>query len=685
MLKNLTIGKRLYLSTALIMLAFAGVVLVFKSTLTKTNGNYTHLLDSEVKISTLAREIAYEFEKSRKLEEAFLLERNDQTLIEHKKSIAHIAKLSEEIDALSEGMNEVKEQNSIVREMALSYDASFAYISDAWRKKGYNDKVIAGLQKKFTDIAADLMEKVKKHQIETLFISFMQIRQHEKDFYYLKEAMYKTRLDMAIVNFKYEIDNLDISKDQKAKYTNQINIYNDLIKEMVSSENAKKEEVYGKIGNQAEKIKNYIEQLYVPQVRTKILSIKRDELAYLLKGRESVLSVEEIYNLYHPEGASAEVQQGGSSGGCALFGDILEGDTSKKQEKVDKPAKKRSEMDNYEKVVDSLDLLVKAFRNLEDVMEEKHIKEIEIAVQNYKDLFSDLVKEDDMINYETNKLKEAALKFDDAVHKIVKITGESAEDKLGIIKSKAEETSNSAVLASTVVAALGFLIFFYITGTIVKPLNSAVDFAGHLASKNLNSDININTNDELAKLAGSLEVARDSLNESMKTISGKTNSLNDSSKSLSNASQNLGGAIGIVTEETNKTVKSTESMNQNLSEVDKNAGELKSNANKVLNNVRNVNENIESVTASVEEAQENISNIAAATEEMSATIDEIAESSEKNREVTRVAVNQTEEACKQVLEMTAAATEIEQIVDLIVEISDQTKNLSLNATIEAAR
>ncbi|MCH2207251.1 MAG: methyl-accepting chemotaxis protein [Lentisphaerales bacterium] len=684
MLSKFKIGHRLYFCAVLILLASMGVVLIFKKSLNSTNATYKALLGKEVKVAKQALEVSHLFERSRGHERAFLLARSENQLNLHNSTLEELLDNCHEINALAKGQQEILQENKLVIQAAKNYKKAFNAIVNSWSTKGFTDEK-NGLQKKFTGIADDLMERVRKHQVETLFIAFNKVREKEKDFYYKNEAMYKTQLDMALVEFSFEVANADLSVDDQKMYDKSHSKYKELLQALVESKDDQvRDEAYTALANYGDKIGSDIKSLYVPQVKTKILQIRNDELAYLLKGRQSDKSLDELIKAH---GISTEeidyLKQSANGGGGGLLDGLLGKVVVGEKEEVVQID--RENMDNSEKAFDSLRSLKKSFTDLDDSLSDDDITSASKAISDYKELFSQLVKEDDLIAFETEKLKFAASRFEQSVKKIVEVAGIATAQTINEIDENVNSSIQSAITFSGVTGFVVFAILFLVRSSIVSPLKSTVDFADKLATKNLDTEINVKAQDEVGVLAGSLETARATLNSSLKVISNRTVELNYSSSGLSSTSQSLQSAVNSATVEVDKTIASTEVLSDNLKQVDKETESLKKNAVKVLENVRNVSSNIESVSTAVDISQNNLSSIAAATEEMSVTIAEISESTELSRVISEKATEETVKAVSKVQNLVVAAGEIEEIVNIIAEISEQTKNLSLNATIEAAR
>lgn len=676
MLKNMKIGQRLLFVSIIIFIAFAVGIFVFKSSLENTDESYKNLMEKEILVADSARQISQLFEKCKRLEESFLRERNNKDLKQQKKSIDEIKNYLSQIE------NSSKETKTAGVKSALkSHDDSYSKIISSWKIKGYNQEDKNGLQFKFSQIANNLMEKVKKHQLENLYIKFMAVRIAEKDFYFKNEAMYKTKLDMALVNFGYEISDLSASDAVKQNYKTSLNEYKSVLQKLSEAKDDKRKGFYDSLANIGVKIESQIANLYIPQVKSLILQVRQDEKKYLLEGRKSSLSLDDILASYDkPEEKPVEENSGGGGGG------LLDGLLSEEpEEKTAEVKKERKDMDNFEKTLDSLAALEKGFKDLEDNLSEEDLNTGLKLIGEYKDLFSSLVKEDDIINSEMIALKVSSEKLSDSVTDIVEAANESLKLKKGVISKSIDSSSKTAMFSSLTAVILGILLFAGVTQSITKPIGSAVEFADSIANKQLNEQLNINSSDEIGQLAGSLNKASENLNGSFKTISDKTFMLNDSSQTLSSASKKFTESFDTVDKNAASSIESTRKMTENLELVKSHSEKLNESSAAVLDRIKRVSGNIVSVTEAVSSSETNISSISAATEEMSATIAEIAENGEKNRAVTEEAFSTTDAAYEQVTQLISAAKEIEEIVNLIVEISDQTKTLSLNATIEAAR
>ncbi len=148
--------------------------------------------------------------------------------------------------------------------------------------------------------------------------------------------------------------------------------------------------------------------------------------------------------------------------------------------------------------------------------------------------------------------------------------------------------------------------------------------------KDLTSRLEINTNDELGKIAHWINVFIEKLQSVIHEVVISSGALNTSSESLYDLSVKMSTAADNVTSRSDSVAKATEEMNMNMS----------------------------MVAASAEEASVNVS---------------------------LVATERIKKTSEQVNDFGRSAKEITEITETISEISEQTNLLALNATIEAAR
>jgi len=219
-------------------------------------------------------------------------------------------------------------------------------------------------------------------------------------------------------------------------------------------------------------------------------------------------------------------------------------------------------------------------------------------------------------------------------------TDEAMTEMVGHKKQRAKEANESIasiylharteMIALIVIAAvLGFAIGAFVTRTISRPLNRAMDIANSLAEGDLNVRVEVDSRDETGKLLASMQHMTERLRTVMTDVRSAADSLSSASEQVSATSQSLSQAA---TEQ----------------------------------------------AASVEETT-------ASVEEMSASIAQNTESAQITDGIAGKAANDAVEGGRAVREMVQAMKQIADKIGIIDDIAYQTNLLALNAAIEAAR
>ncbi len=234
------------------------------------------------------------------------------------------------------------------------------------------------------------------------------------------------------------------------------------------------------------------------------------------------------------------------------------------------------------------------------------------------------------------------------------ILPEDITQGLQAINSKLYTLIGIGVLAALL---LSLLLFWLLQRTVSKPLASAMDFAHKMAGGDITGRLEINTEDEIGKLARSLNTIGDSWKRTIIDSNNGAETLDTFSGEMNEVSRNLSSGADSTSEKSSTVASAAEEMSTNMN----------------------------SVASAMEQTSTNVNNLASSAEEMSSTISDIAGNAENTREITKKAVDEARKSSQNITELNQAAQEIDKVSDSIAAISSQTDLLALNATIEAAR
>lgn len=215
------------------------------------------------------------------------------------------------------------------------------------------------------------------------------------------------------------------------------------------------------------------------------------------------------------------------------------------------------------------------------------------------------------------------------------------------------------LLVVIMVVAVATVLIFFITSSVVKPINSVVAGLRDAAEGDgdLTKRLDVNTTDEVGELARWFNTFIEKIQRIITEVTHNADKLTSSSKELAS----IASALAKSADQTSEKAIAVSSASEEMSTT------------------------ITSVAGIMEQTAGNLSIVASGAEEMTATIREIANTTEKGRQIAEEAVGQTTHATRQIEELGTSALQIGRVVETITEISEQVNLLALNATIEAAR
>ena len=250
---------------------------------------------------------------------------------------------------------------------------------------------------------------------------------------------------------------------------------------------------------------------------------------------------------------------------------------------------------------------------------------------------------------------------------------EEISTKQGMLEEKevSESSASAQILMWILIAASGLLgigFAYFITRSIVKPLDKAVETARRMAVGDLGMTIDVKSKDETGILLGAMK------------------EMVEANRQVAQSANNIAGG--------DLTVKISPRSNEDT--LLKALSSMVKNLTDVINNVRLASDNVTSgsqaMSSSSEEMSQGASEQAASAEEASSSIEQmtanIRQNADNAMETEKIAIKTAEDAGaggEAVQKTVLAMKEIAEKIMIIEEISRQTNLLALNAAIEAAR
>ncbi len=278
---NMKLGNKIGMGFGLVGLLFAGVILMFWTTLSTTQDNYNEILNKNEKMKSIASEIGSLMLQSRRSEKDFLLRKD----LKYKDRVSKLVnRISEKADEFHTIESEDGDAAGIktaedIKGYAHEYHKAFNLLVDAWGKKGLDHK--SGLQGEFRKAAHEVGIMVDGYDTSVLKITLLQIRRAEKDFMLRGKSKYIDRANGLISEFKEQTEASSLSGEVKETLEKDIINYNQAFDAFVKEKNKKTVEEFREA---AHSIEADLDSHYVINAKEDYLMLRRHEKDYLLRG-----------------------------------------------------------------------------------------------------------------------------------------------------------------------------------------------------------------------------------------------------------------------------------------------------------------------------------------------------------------------------------------------------------------
>lgn len=263
--------------------------------------------------------------------------------------------------------------------------------------------------------------------------------------------------------------------------------------------------------------------------------------------------------------------------------------------------------------------------------------------QKYEEILADIIRlaklgrdkeaYDLLMSENTEKVRTA---IESEYRRLVEIKVTAAEDTAAENRKAATTATTMMVSIALGGVILSILLGFFISRIIKKPINELLGVSREIANGSLDVEIDIDTKDEIGKLAKAFDIMVTNVNEVMTNINSASEQVASGAKQVSDSSMDLSQG-------------STEQASS-----------------------------VEELTASVEE----ISSQTQLNAEHAMNAKNISEEAKRNAERGNEDMEQMLVAMKEINE---SSSNISKIIKVIDEIAFQTNILALNAAVEAAR
>jgi methyl-accepting chemotaxis protein len=437
---------RILFNTGAVVVMLVVIMVVYQMALRTTTGNFKGLMATEMALSAHATAVKTLLFEGIEHERNFLL---DKSKTDAEEVAGHARELLAEAQAIEKlgdkaGYTATAEQARAIMQAENAYATAFQGVVEAMEAKGLDET--SGLTGQFRAMAGQLSKDLEGHQLEDVYIALLQVRRYEIGYVQSESAKDKRYLDESMAEFEKVLVASTADEETLALLNKAYGVYKKQTAKFIAAVESdaattKKTITYRKVRTRAQKMQVAIQKKYIPRAKELLLEIRKSEQDYLLRGEEKYVAA-----------TSAAIDR---------LGQAIESSG----------------------------------------LDEEEALALQTPLTGYNEAFTALVAKDMEIAELKTAMQDAVHSIEPLVESIVAAAGQAAEARTIETESGADSSANTAIGVGIAAVLVGLFLSILLVRAVVTPLRKAVAFAEEIARGEIDTTLDIRSNDEIGVLA----------------------------------------------------------------------------------------------------------------------------------------------------------------------------------------
>ncbi|MBN1588510.1 MAG: methyl-accepting chemotaxis protein [Pirellulales bacterium] len=480
---------RLWIGVGGIVVFLVASLMCYQYATTTTANAFRQLLRTEVRIDRDVSHAESSLLRCRRAEKDFLFHRDMKDVATFKQELARLNTQCQAVhnQAKDAGLLMLAEQAASAAGRANQYAQAFEQVVAASRRRGLDYDT--GLQGRFRDVIRRVDGEMAEHDIDTVNDSLFRLCRSAKEYLGNPTVANGQSWQMAAEALREDISASSCGTETRQLLTDRLARYQKLQQEYldmqrkavdgaVSTETSKDktpdgpedesknvesgtvatDELDKQLDSLIADMEYEVVRMNIPQVGKMVLAIRQCEKDYLARGDDSY--------------------------------------AAQTHEAVAK--------------------LLRAFE--QSKIDPKYLQRARMDLRQYSMAFDALVAEDQVIKVSTLKMNQIVGELEPNIRKLAVAAQTLTIEKTNVAKTRAEFLTRVAMFAGAISALVAFVLAFVLPPTIVKPIQKCTTFAQTIAQGDLSGRLEIDREDEVGRLANSLNQMAKGLGQMMQDI-----------------------------------------------------------------------------------------------------------------------------------------------------------------------